>query len=452
LTELLERLDTLDSPVIDERLRSHLRNVLYQYDPQKASDVASKEMNDLTNYLTVANKKTYLNIMGFFHSHGKLAPSVYRNLNQYIANVATWKIESENVLYSFAQFIQNSIHNISKIYPTFLINNTNGYSQVPSHWNLSSNHVVDVQTFMDKYYSNLAAFRQDRIVIELVNEIRNVLADLMLFVENIPIYSDIVKDQTDEDGKPIQVRYHTFMPQETLVLLLTHCYYQCIYQYIVLSDDPELLQVDVYQSKLIRRNKNEDMMDPSLQLRAQDVNDETMAEMVDDLNEVNIATTNTAELKKRVADLLVSMFNIESSTKTTVDFSYEDVMKKVMRSREKEKLGIIRDLGKLSIQERKVEDQFKQYKLGRWNIGKQKGLVSYDKETYERERGEIIRQMSQEMTEGGLDVVSEMRRDIYDMEQDEQDEAAAEDTVDIRDLGEDYMDGNYYPEDNEFDE
>ena len=146
-------------------------------------------------------------------------------------------------------------------------------------------------------------------------------------------------------------------------------------------------------------------MDPSLQLRAQEVNDESIAEMVDDLNEVNISTINTAELKKRVADLLVSMFNIESSTKTTIDLSYEDVMKKVMRSREKEKLGIIRDLGKMSIQERKVEDQFKQYKLGRWNIGKQKGLVSYDKETYERERGEIIGQMNQEMTEGGLDVV-----------------------------------------------
>lgn len=452
LAELLERLDTLDSPVIDERLRTHLRNVLHQYNPLTASEIASKELNDLTNYLTVANKKTYLNIMGFFHSHGKLAPSVYKNVNQYIANIANWKIDSENMLYSFAQFIQNSIHNISKFYPTMLINNTSGYTHVPPHWNLSSNHVVDVQTFMDKYYSNLASFRQDRIVIELVNEIRNVLVDMMLFVENIPIYSDIVKDQTDEDGNPIQVRFHSLMPQETLVLLLTHCYYQCIYQYVSLSDDPELLQVDVYQSKVIRRNKNEDMMDASLQLRAQEVNDESIAEMVDDLNEVNISTVNTAELKKRVADLLVSMFNIESSTKTTVDLSYEDVMKKVMRSREKEKLGIIRDLGKMSIQERKVEDQFKQYKLGRWNIGKQKGLVSYDKETYERERGEIIGQMSQEMTEGGLDVVSEMRRDIYDMEQDEQDEAAAEDAVDIRDLGENYMDGNYYPEDNDGEE
>ena len=113
-------------------------------------------------------------------------------------------------------------------------------------------------------------------------------------IENIPIYSDIMKDRIDEYGKPIQVRFHSLMPQETLVLLLTHCYYQCIYQYVSLSDDPELLQVDVYQSKVIRRNKNEDVMDPSLQLSAQEVNDESIAEMVDDLNEVNISTINTA--------------------------------------------------------------------------------------------------------------------------------------------------------------
>jgi hypothetical protein len=461
MAELLERFETMDSLVIDERLRSHLRNVLNQYNPSIVNDTASKEMNDLTNYLTVANRKTYQNIMGFFYSHGKLSPSAYKNLNLYIANIANWKtfsekaVSSNNPLYTFAQFIQNSVHNVSKFYPTVLINNADFYNQVPAHWNLSSNHVVDIQTFMGKYYSNLASFRQDRILIDLVNDIRNKLTDILLFVQNIPIYSDIVKTMDDEKGNSIQVRFHSLMPQETLVLLLTHCYYQCIYQYISLSDDPELLQVDIYQSKTVRRDNNDDAMTASLQIRAQVSNNEVIAEMVEEISEVDIATTNTAELKKRVSDLLVSMFNIESTTKTTVNMSYDDVMKKVMRSREKEKNGIIRDLGKLSIQERKVEDQFKQYKLGRWNIGKQKGLVSYDKETYERERGEIISQVNQELTTGGLDVVSEMHRDIYDIEQDEMEElneTSEQETFDIRDLGEDYKDGNYYQEDNEMDE
>jgi hypothetical protein len=191
-------------------------------------------------------------------------------------------------------------------------------------------------------------------------------------------------------------------------------------------------------------------MDESLQLRSQDVADEGVADMETEINEISITTANPAELKKRVAELLITMFNIESSSKATIDVSYKDIMKKVMRSREKEKQGIIQYLGKMSIQERKIEDQFKQYKLGRWNVGKQKGLVSYDKETYERERGEILNQMNMELDVGNLDVVSEMRREIYDIERDVEQDAEAtydQEAYDIRNLDEDYMDGIYYAED-----
>lgn len=456
LSELLEKLDMIDSPVVDERLRAHLRNVIHQYNPAVMRDTPSKELNDLTNYLTVSNKKIYMNIMNFFHAHGKLAPNVYKNVNQYIAKIASWTNDADTKgshhesTYTFAQFIQNSVQNISKIYPTILINNAEFYKQVPTHWGLSSNHVMDIQTFMSKYYNNLAAFRQDNVIMELVSEVRNSLSDMILFLQNIPVYNDIVKDIVDEKGQPKQIRFYSFMNSETVSLLLTHCYYQCINQYIRLSDDPDLLQVDIYQSKLVRRGQIADNMDESLQLRSQDVADEGVADMENEMNEINITTTNPAELKKRVAELLITMFNIESSSKATIDVSYKDIMKKVMRSREKEKQGIIQYLGKMSIPERKIEDQFKQYKLGRWNVGKQKGLVSYDKETYERERGEILNQMNMELNVGNLDVVSEMRREIYDIERDAEQDAEAtydQEAYDIRNLDEDYMDGIYYAED-----
>jgi hypothetical protein len=461
LTELLDKLDTTDSLVIDERLRTHLRNVINQYNPTAMHDTASKELNDLTNYLTMSNKKTYIIIMQFFHSHGKFASNVYDMVNKYIANIATWSIEKSaevghnEDLYTFAQFMQNSVQNISKFYPTILLNNADFYKQIPSHWGLSSNHVKDIMSFMDKYYDKLATFRQDSVIMELVNEVQTNLADIMLFIQNIPVYSDIVKNIVDPDGVAKQIRFHSIMNRETLYLLMTHCYYQCIYQYIKLSDDPELLRVDVYQSKLTRRQRIENETDAAMQLQSVGSADENTVEFEEEMNEMNISTSNTAELKKRVADLLLAMFNIESANKTTIDVSYKDIMKKVMRSREKEKSGIIQYLGKMSIQERKIEDQFKQYKLGRWNVGKQKGLVSYDKETYERERGEIIGQMNQEMATGDLDVVSEMRREIYEIEADEDqenDETYDQEAYDISKLGEDYMDGNYYQEDNDQDD
>jgi hypothetical protein len=55
-----------------------------------------------------------------------------------------------------------------------------------------------------------------------------------------------------------------------------------------------------------------------------------------------------------------------------------------------------------------------------------------------------------ELNVGNLDVVSEMRREIYDIERDAEQDAEAtydQEAYDIRNLDEDYMDGIYYAED-----
>ena len=103
----------------------------------------------------------------------------------------------------------------------------------------------------------------------------------------------------------------------------------------------------------------------------------------------------------------------------------------------------------MSIEERKIEDMFKKHKLERWNIGQQKGIFQYDKTTYDRERNELVEQ-SENTGEQNLDSV-----DIYDIEQrDEYDpgDDYNRDTYDFQDLGENYMDGDFYPEDRDEDD
>ena len=73
---------------------------------------------------------------------------------------------------------------------------------------------------------------------------------------------------------------------------------------------------------------------------------------------------------------------------------------------------------------------FKKYKMGRWNVGMQKGLFKYDKDTYDRERTD----MDAGMEENDLEPVVEPEdKEAYD----------------ISGLGEDYMDGVFYEEDRE---
>jgi hypothetical protein len=39
----------------------------------------------------------------------------------------------------------------------------------------------------------------------------------------------------------------------------------------------------------------------------------------------------------------------------------------------------------MGVDERKIEDSLKQYKLERWNAGQQKGLIQYDRDLYEQQ-------------------------------------------------------------------
>ena len=156
------------------------------------------------------------------------------------------------------------------------------------------------------------------------------------------------------------------------------------------------------------------------------------------------------ELKSRISYLLFAICEVEMENKACINYSYKDIMKKVNRSKEREKKGIIEYLGAMSKEERKVEELFKMYKLGRWNVGQQRGLISYDKGTYERERQELIQQLFDDENEGRYEIVSEMRRELFDDNENETEEVPEDNEGnDITMFGEDYMDGVYYPEDNE---
>jgi hypothetical protein len=93
--------------------------------------------------------------------------------------------------------------------------------------------------------------------------------------------------------------------------------------------------------------------------------------------------------------------------------------------------------------------------LGKWNVGQQKGLVHYDKNTYDRERLEMRKWMSdsqfeQENEDNEAVNNAQTTYDIDDLEQHDNDlnnQLQDSEAYDISHLGENFMDGNYYPED-----
>jgi hypothetical protein len=450
-------MDDANSTVIDEPLRKLLMRVLNTYNPNVATITQTNELNNLSKYLNSANKELYTEITNFFHKYGNLPERQFNRFASFLADIHKWNMDkpmtdtghsSEEGLYSALQFIHNSIYHISKVYPAALISKSAFFKTVPSHWGVHSIHAADLQKFIDKYYEKLETFKGDAILVQLLQEVSIRLSNLDAFIKHIPVYTEFVKENKDENNVTVQ-SLHVLLNKKTVYMLYTYCFYSVIYEYIVCSNDPDLERANIQEMKQTRRANIDSIRNPSNNLYTSEDNlHEYMEETSDDLQEIQVTIGNRVELKERVCSLLLAFLDIEDENKDAVDMSYEQIMKKVNRSKDKEKNRIITYFGNMTIEERKIEDAFKQYKLGRWNVGQQKGLFQYDPNTYQRERSEMISQLYDEVPDMNETVAETI--DIYEL--DKLDEVPDHDdynrdTYDFQDLGEDYMDGNYYQED-----
>ena len=458
LKEIINKMDDENSTVIDEPLRKHLMKVLNTYNPKTMSSDKTPELTNLIKYLNKSNKELYKQITAFFDKHGNLSERHFNKLSSFLMNINKWNIDKsmtetggyyEEGLYSALQFIHNSVYQITKVYPAALLSNSAFFKRVPKHWGVHPIHADDLQKFIDKYYEKLETFKGDNVLLRLLQEVNTRLVSMNAFMQHIPVHTEIVKD-IDEN----MVSFHSLFDKNTIYMLYTYCFYSAIYEYIVCSNDKELERADIQEMKQTRRDNIQSSRNASNDLYSVEENvTNAEAETIDDLMEIQVVAGNRLELKERVCSLLVAFLEIEDENKSVMDLSYEQIMKKVNRSKDKEKNRIISYFGNMTIEERKIEDAFKAYKLGRWNVGQQKGLFQYDPNTYQRERSEMITQLYDENADIAETDVEAL--DIYELDKlDELDDADDynRDTYDFQDLGEDYADGDYYPEDRDDDD
>tara|TARA_B110000879_G_C11183765_1_gene519997 strand:- start:373 stop:6471 length:6099 start_codon:yes stop_codon:yes gene_type:complete len=459
IVELLDHLDNSDSTLFDTRFREHLRLVLNQYNPKQMRDTYTKEMDDFTDYLTTCNQSMYRKIMVFFDEHGNLTDNEYTHLNQFISQLHVWNVDSkanttenisDNGLYTISQFIQNSIVMITKVYPKILINNSKFFNKVPVHWDLAKDHIVDVNKFINKYYESLDAFRNDNPLIEVLQEVENQMTDMILFIKNIPIQTDIKREIIDENGVKRVISFYSLFNKDTIHLLFNYCFYLTLCNYINICDKANIIQIDIENNKKIRRNQNTNLQDTALNMQAFSNNDENQ----DHITEVQIYTDNAnIHLKSRVASLLYTFLQIDIANKKEINYSYDGIMRKVNLAKEREKKGFVDYLGNMSIENRKAEDLMKKYRLGKWNVGQQTGIFKYNKETYTRERSEMMEQLTEDVMGNMHNVVNEMRTSVYDLELQEEEDMNNQEQqeTNIQNMNEDYMDGVVYEEDQDDD-
>jgi hypothetical protein len=461
--DIIDNLDRTDSTIIEDKMREHLRKVLDKFNPKVMMDIDSAELEDLKEYLYTTNDLLYKGIIDFIQRHGNLSESKYNEVNAILTSLTKWSTNSiasndkynDEELYSVTQFIQNAVQSMSKTYPNILLNMSD-HTKVPKHWGLSDIDNGKVISIIKKYYEKMESFKKDTVVTRLLMEVSTRLIELNVFTQNIPIITPI---------KKAGVTFHSLFDKKTIYALLQYCFFSVLCEYIFATDDVNLLRIDIEDMKGYRREKISDEKKISMTLEAQyNELDEDAQDEEDVLEEQQIKVGNTLDLKERVCKLLLAFLDIESTNKKAINFSYSEISHYVGRSREKEKRSIIKYLGDMSLEQRRVEDNLKRFKLEKWNVGMQKGLFQYDEATNERESRDLVVQLMQDVDEGEINIINEFAMDVYGvkpnaqqmMDVDELERFDAEEVDQFytreamgidTDLGENYADGEYYEED-----
>lgn len=441
--DLLESFIQMDSPIIEDIFRKRLLKVIDKFNPRQMVKEARPELDDLKNYVAKSNERMYYAIVDFMDKFGNLEDSTFHQFQDWLMNPgnlhSSFALSEKDFLYKTTQNVKNIVYDMSRLFPQMILQQTI-FDVIPSHWDLASVHVRDLDTALSKYWDPIRPFFGDAIVSELLQDVTTKLGDLFHIVHALPVYSPILKG-SDE--------FHSLFDAEATYLMFIYFLYSTLYEYIVASENPDTIRSDMITTKKSRKEKINNQNDVTMQSEAVLIDvTENVDNVQQDIEEINLQIVEPSDFKSRIAQMLLAFVNIEKEN-LPIFLSYTEIAKKIGLSKKQEKKRITDYLGSLNDDERKIEDQFKQYKMGRWNAGLQKGLVYYDKSTYERERNEMNADVF------GGDMGNPMAVDVNMLEAEEQRDAIEEhdnEGNDFGDFGEDYGDGVYYAEDRDPDD
>jgi len=382
-------------------------------------------------------------VLAFFKKYGKVSPLEMNRLTQFMDTfVSSWATPN---LYQIANFVKNTVYELTSVFPQILITNVTNVSRVHKYWTLAEVDEVRVYRTIQGYYEPLGEFRQDPVLTRLLLHIQPKFVDLRLFFQHLPIQEAIQVGGRD---------YYSFFDQDTVKLLLEYIFLSILHEYIIATDERELLQLDKVEKKRANRKRIAEAAEPTFSAEFSHLEKE-YEEVYGNMLEVQIQAGNRDELKTRVAKMMLAFISITKKNKAEINISYENIAVAIRKRKEKEKNRIIEKFKNMSEDERKVEDMKKRLKMDEWNVGTQRGIFKYDQSTSYREVMEQQAEEALEVQKHGIraaDFVSIHASEEDDpvremLEADQLDEAEADADTGIQTLKKGFDDGRFYSDD-----
>jgi hypothetical protein len=309
-------------------------------------------------------------------------------------------IESEDAtLVRAVQFTKNCMHLLADVFPSMICNEVVRDAdsvKVPTHWGLSTQHSDDVRAIIGRTYAGLNKFYGDRQLSPLLKAMQSKVRDLMRLMSITPFFAEIHAPRESNKSKELK----TFSVFDSRIVHL-------LYKYYFMELVAECTRMVDYEDIIIEEAVpvEEDALIAGT-LRAEEAATGVM-------EEVQILQIERTVVSKTIVELLFAYATIVDDERAAVDMNADTIKERVRRTKDKEKEIIVERFDVMTKEQRETEKFFKDHRIGDWNVGMQKGLRQYVKDTYDREREEMEEQLRKERQLNRRDFVSDMQREIF---------------------------------------
>jgi hypothetical protein len=432
LRRLLLKLDDENDEYIAGALKQNLNKLLDTYDLSIQED--TEDMTKFKNYLAKSNEVMRRDILDFIKRKSKIRGTEMKNITKFINELTTWDFDinqrnkdikiSDDAMYNYINFYKNYISLLAMVFPEMIINNKLQIFESHDYWGFHPSHKNELKKKIESLYEPLSKFFGDSSVVNIVKEIQKRCNGIVLLSEATPALTNIKIGDKET---------HSVFDKRTSTLLYEYYVLQIFTDYINLTKDPSMVskmlakpsvESDVYSSDFLVEQ----------QLRFSE-------------SEQLYIEGDVSRLQENISKLIVAYINMMSSSKAVINKSYDKIEDIIFKLKEAEKYTFTDRLKSMTEETRAVDMMKRAIKIGVWERGVSKGLKQYDPETYEYDKAvaEKIAEMQANLRKNAN--VTDMNIDLY-ME-DALDEMETQafidaDELDIRNVAENYYDGDPY--------
>ena len=380
LTKLLETLNSGDEVEIDPQLKTLISDVIDTYDV--VSDKMSDQVKGLDTFLNKNISDLKTKVIKFVQDNygEKMDNKTSARMSRFVKTMSDWssdksnrgeerKISNESI-YNNLNFFKTFVNMFVTVFPNIILNKVDYLDTViPSYWGLSNIQTGKIKQKIVEYYASLKVFYDSDTLSKLLFKVQEAAKVWSRFASETPCLSTTYDDDRKPNFPILSERIAKQLFEYYLLMVLS--------KYMDLANQPDMIV-----AKKMKKGETDELL--TLEFVEDEETHANMDDSVEDDTDMFIQKGNLKDLKRSTAHLMFSFLSIMDNHKDAIDISYDDILDKVFKLKEKEKHLMMDRLVAMSDDEKEVDRVLKINKLEAWGKGLEKSYTVFDRDAYDR--------------------------------------------------------------------